>query len=106
MKTQILTLFTVLLFCLNAYAISLQEAKMQGKVGEQQNGYLGIVKASPEVNTLTKRVNDARRNSYQKIAKQNGIPLSEVANLAAKKAIAATKTGQFYQNKNGQWIRK
>ncbi|WP_298774103.1 YdbL family protein [uncultured Shewanella sp.] len=106
MKTRILTLLTVLLFSLNAFALSLQDAKMQGKVGEQQNGYLGVVKTSPEVNKLTKRVNDERRSSYQRIAKKNGIPLAEVANLAAKKAISATKKGQFYQNKKGNWVKK
>ncbi|MCL1123245.1 YdbL family protein [Shewanella surugensis] len=106
MKTQVLVFFTALLLSINAFAISLQDAKNQGMVGEQQNGYLGVVKASPEANKLINRVNAERRSSYQKIAKKNAITLNEVANLAAKKAISATKKGQFVKNKQGKWVRK
>lgn len=106
MKTKILIFFTALLLSINAFAISLQDAKNQGMLGEQLNGYLGVVKASPEANKLMTKVNGERRSYYQKIAKKNGITLNEVASLAAKKAISATKKGQFYQNKHGKWVRK
>lgn len=106
MKTKLLVLVTGLLLSLNAFAISLQDAKTQGLVGEQANGYLGIVKSSPDANALAKQVNSKRKAHYQKIAKKNGISVNEVAKLAAEKAMKATKKGQYIQSKNGKWIKK
>ena len=36
----------------SAWAISLDQAKQQGLVGEMPNGYLGVVVASSEVSSL------------------------------------------------------
>ena len=45
----------------------LQEAKAQGLVGEQLNGYLGIVTPSPtdELKDLVKKVNAERKELYE-----------------------------------------
>ncbi|AQS36695.1 hypothetical protein Sps_01529 [Shewanella psychrophila] len=106
MKTKLLVLAAGLLLSLNAFAISLHDAKSQGLVGEQTNGYLGIVKSSPDASALAKQVNAKRKSHYQKIAKKNGISVAEVSKMAAEKAMKATKKGQFIQSKSGKWIKK
>jgi len=58
----ILTFATLLLSLVftSAWAISLDDAKQQGMVGEQLNGYLGVVKSSSDVNALVKKINSKR----------------------------------------------
>ncbi|MGS0681432.1 YdbL family protein [Shewanella sp. 125m-7] len=106
MKSKLLVLFTSLLLSFNAFAISLQDAKVQGLVGEQLNGYLGVVKSSSAANAVASEVNAKRKSYYEKIAKQNNISVSDVAKLAAEKAIEATKTGHYIQNSSGKWVKK
>ncbi|GIU07733.1 MULTISPECIES: YdbL family protein [unclassified Shewanella] len=106
MKSKLLILFAALLLSFNAFAISLQDAKAQGLVGEQLNGYLGVVKSSAEAKSVVSSVNAKRKAHYEKIAKKNSITVSDVAKLAAEKAIQATKKGHYIQNKSGKWVKK
>ena len=101
-----------LLFCLMllpaAYAATLQDAKAQGLVGEQRDGYVGLVVANApaDIVALVRDVNNQRRQLYQQIAQQNGIPVEQVAALAYEKAVTATQSGHFIQNASGAWVRK
>ncbi|WP_419149023.1 YdbL family protein [Pseudoalteromonas 'SMAR'] len=88
-----------------ALAMSLDSAKSQGLVGETMSGYLGVVKASPEVQQLVDEVNAKRKEKYQQLAKQNGITLAQVEALAAKKAYTKTQAGHYIQV-NGRWVKK
>ncbi|OIN16172.1 YdbL family protein [Shewanella indica] len=106
MKTKLMTLTAALLMSFCVFAIGLQDAKSQGLVGEQQNGYLGVVKSSAEVSALVKDVNAKRRAHYEKIARQNGISVDDVAKLAGAKAIAAADKGHIVQDASGKWVRK
>ncbi|MBW8183780.1 YdbL family protein [Shewanella nanhaiensis] len=106
MKTKLLVLAAGLLLSLNTFAISLQDAKSQGLVGEQPNGYLGVIKSDPQATAVAKEVNAKRKAHYEKIARKNGISASEVAKLAAEKAMKATKRGQYIKSSNGKWIKK
>ena len=75
-----LLLIALLAFSPAAWAITLQEAKQQGVVGEQRDGYLGVVNSavSAEVQALIDQVNRERRERYQQIAQQNGISVAQV----------------------------
>ncbi|MCG9696818.1 YdbL family protein [Shewanella sp. Isolate11] len=106
MKHKLLLLVTALVFSFNAFAISLHDAKSQGLVGEQTDGYLGVVVNSSEAQALAKSVNSKRRAHYEKIAKKNGISVDDVAKLAAQKAIEATAQGEYIQTPQGKWIKK
>ncbi|MFT4862982.1 MAG: hypothetical protein ACI95C_002206 [Pseudohongiellaceae bacterium] len=105
-------LLTSLLFCAYltqpAFALTLPEAKEQGSVGEQRDGYLGLVTASvsAEVRAMVESVNNQRRERYQQIAQQNGIEVRQVAALAYGKAVEATQPGHFIQDSGGAWVRK
>ncbi|ABZ76997.1 conserved hypothetical protein [Shewanella halifaxensis HAW-EB4] len=106
MKSKLLVLVASLILSFNAFAISLQDAKAQGLVGEQINGYLGVVQNSAEAKAVASSVNTKRKAHYEKIAKQNSISVSDVAKLAAERAIQATKKGHYIQSKSGKWIKK
>ncbi|HEX5677541.1 MAG TPA: YdbL family protein [Alcanivorax sp.] len=100
-------LFAVtVLFAGAAFALGLDSAKSQGLVGEQPNGYLGVVKATPEAVELASEINEKRRQAYQRIARENGISLEQVANLAGQKAIEKTPSGEYVKTPTGQWVIK
>lgn len=84
---------------------ALGAAKTQGLVGEQPNGYLGVVASSPQANEIAELINKARKAEYQKLATKNGIQLSDVEAMAGQKAIEKTEAGQFIYLK-GQWQKK
>jgi len=91
-----------------AFAQSLDEAKATGLIGEKRDGYIGLVQGSapPAVVSLVEDVNRQRRERYQQIARENGISVDQVAQLAFNKAVEATRSGHFLEDANGRWVRK
>ena len=89
-----------------AFAMSVEEAKTKGLVGERANGYLGVVNpGSQEAQSLTNEVNTKRRQAYEDIAARNRTQLEAVEALAGEKAIQNTKPGHFVEGPGG-WTRK
>lgn len=84
---------------------ALPAAKSAGQLGEQADGYLGVVQPGGQAADIARLINQARRAEYQKLATQNGIRLSDVEALAGKKAVEKTPAGQFIRI-DGQWRRK
>lgn len=106
------TLLLALTLSLPAYALTLNQAmsalgdaKASGQLGEQANGYLGVVRPGGQADEIARLINQARRAEYQKVAQDNGISLSDVEAIAGKKAIDRTPAGQFIQL-GGQWVKK
>jgi uncharacterized protein len=101
-------LLGVLWLPLPSWGLTLEEAKAQGVVGEQPNGYLGIVQpgASAEVQALVNDVNQKRRQMYGDIARRNSTKLEAVEMLAGKTAIDNTRPGNFVRSPSGQWVKK
>jgi uncharacterized protein len=91
-----------------SWSLTLEEAKAQGMVGEQPNGYLGIVQpgASAEVQALVNNVNQKRRQTYEDIARRNSTKLEAVEMLAGKTAIDNTRPGNLVRSPSGQWVKK
>jgi len=83
----------------------LPTAKAQGLVGEQPDGYLGVVKAQGDMAALVQLINHARRNEYQKLATANGLQLADVEIMAGQKALNKTQSGHFIL-RDGQWVKK
>ena len=96
---------TVLAMDLNGAMSNLTEAKTSGLLGEQPNGYLGVVNPQGSAAEIARLINDARRTEYQRLAKDNNIQLSDVETMAGKKALEKTPTGQYIQL-NGKWLKK
>ncbi len=111
---------TFKLFCLSlllsvslpVFAMNLQQAmsalpnaKAQGMVGEQLNGYLGVVQESADAQSIVKLINDARRAEYTRLAKDNNIAVADVEALAGQKAVERTQRGHYILL-DGQWLQK
>ena len=96
------------MLALPVHADPLSDAKEAGAIGEQADGYLGIVQppGSPDIRALVEDINGRRRTQYRGIAQRNGIELAAVEVLAAEKAINRTPAGQFIQLPDGSWRRK
>lgn len=90
-----------------ARATELAEVKASGLVGEQIDGYLGLVTpdASAEVRALVNSINAQRQAEYQRIAAKNGVPAVDVARLTAQKVIGQAAPGHFVQTPSG-WQRR
>jgi len=105
MKIRLFIGVTAILFSSLVFALSLDEAKQNGLVGEQQDGYLGLVVQDKEAMKLVTEVNTLRKAKYAELATKNGITLQQVEKLAAKKAYQKTDSGHYLKS-NGQWIKK
>lgn len=90
----------------HAQVTSLNDAKAQGLVGEQLDGYLGVVSDAPGVQRLVDDINLQRRQLYRDIARKNGAPLNAVEKLAGQKAIERAASGEIVQSPSGGWVRK
>ncbi|MDX1392485.1 MAG: YdbL family protein [Rheinheimera sp.] len=111
-KVKLLLLPLLFALSLPVLAMTLQQAmaalgpaKEQGLVGEQANGYLGVVQNSAEAADIVKLINDARRAEYVRLAQQNNIAVADVEALAGKKALERTSAGHFILL-DGNWVRK
>ena len=107
MKQIVATLLLVLALQ-NAWAIDIDDAKSQGLVGEATNGYLAAVKspASTEVKALISEVNAKRTAQFEKAAAKTGASVEQVQYRFYELAVQRTKSGNFYQDQNGNWKKK
>lgn len=88
------------------FALTLSEARQQGRVGETLNGYLAPLKQDKETLALVDSINAKRTESYQQLADSNHIPVDEVAKMAGQKLVARAQPGEFVQGINGKWLKK
>ena len=72
----------VLAMNLNDAMSNLSPAKAAGLLGEQPNGYLGVVTPLGNAAEVARLINEARRAEYQRLAKDNNIQLSDVETMA------------------------
>lgn len=109
MKTLIkASVLGLLLMMHGAFAADLATAKQQGWVGEQNNGYLGLVRsgAPADVQALVTDVNSRRKAQFTQIATKNGIAEAEAAKVFAREAAERTSPGNYIQNPAGGWVKK
>ena len=85
------------------FSANLNLAKVEGLVGETDHGYVATVGTqSVEAKKLVEKINEKRKARYQRIAEDNGVGLSIVAQQAGKKLIARTPKGQYIRI-SGDW---
>ncbi|QTH71317.1 YdbL family protein [Pseudoalteromonas xiamenensis] len=104
-KTSAMTMIA-LAFSASVFAMSLQDAKDQGLVGELRNGYLGVAVSSQEVESLVKDINQKRKIAYADIAERNNLTLDQVAARAGIKNLERTQVGLLVENAQGQLVKK
>lgn len=102
--------YGILLGCLllapAVMAVTLDDARQQGRVGETLNGYIAAVQQDAETLTLVKQINDGRMRQYQLLAQQNNMNTRDVASLAGVKLVERAKSGEYVRGINGQWLKK
>lgn len=91
---------------LPALALDLHEARRSGQVGEQNDGYVRALQASPAVNALVQDVNSKRQQEYARIAVSKGQSAAVVAKLAAEQIAKGLEAGAQYQDANGAWQKR
>jgi uncharacterized protein YdbL (DUF1318 family) len=90
-----------------AYAMQDAAAQLRasGQVGEQSDGYLGLVGSAPaDVRAQMEQVNIQRRAAYTQLATQRGATIEEVAAATACQLFAGrVGAGQYYRLPDGVW---
>jgi uncharacterized protein YdbL (DUF1318 family) len=84
------------------------QLRASGHVGEQADGYLGLVDAAPaDVRAQMEQVNIQRRAAYTQLAAQRNATIEEVAAATACQ-LFGTRVGpdQYYRLPDGVWRRR
>lgn len=89
-----------------AYAVTLDEARAQGLIGEKPDGLVASVSSntSSEIAALVASINSARLNSYRQLATKDGAPLEAVQAIAGEKLVSkARENGWYVMDASGRW---
>jgi len=112
-KNWITNVFLALLISMMAVSIAsaaspLTQPKADGLIGEQANGYIGLVQQNvpADIKKLVNDVNAKRRAGYQQIAKKEGTSLAEVERVGGNTAIGKTLKGNYIRDASGVWRKK
>lgn len=99
-------ILAALLTSFSAWALDLETAKSKGLVGEQSNGYLGLVVTNAEAAKLINEINSKRKQKYSEIAAKQKTALANIENIAGSKLIErAQQDKEYYQTADGKWTR-
>ena len=86
----------------------LKELKMQGIIGENNRGYVDLLKENPVAKALVEKENKDRRVIYSAIAEQNNLAgaLRTIEGVFAQVQRDKAASGEKIQNENGEWTTK
>jgi len=104
----LLTLAVLVGGATHAFAGALDDAKDAGQIGERLDGFVAAVtpNPAPAIVKLVDQINRKRQAAYEEIASQEGVPVEQVAALAAEKIKAQAPAGHYFMNSDGQWEQK
>lgn len=89
-----------------AHALTIDEAKKQGRVGETLSGYLAAVKQDAETLAFVEKINAGRTEKYKEIAIKNNTKVDDVARMTGEKLVARAVAGEYVRGINGMWVKK
>lgn len=79
-------------------------ARSAGQVGEQPDGYLGVVGGgSAELRALVSSINIQRKSAYTQKAQASGATVEQLAFTSGCNLIAQTQPGEKYKAPDGSW---
>ncbi|MBD8618560.1 hypothetical protein C8J42_104176 [Sphingomonas sp. PP-CE-1A-559] len=79
-------------------------ARAGGEVGEQPDGYLGLVgAASGDLRALVNNINIQRKSAYTAKAQASGATVEQLAFTSGCNLIMQTNPGEKYKTPNGVW---
>lgn len=89
-------------------AHNVQSLKTQGLIGEMANGYLGWVHepASDELKAYVAAVNQKRLLMYKQIAQLHQLPLQQVELVAGNWRMHQTRSNDYMNTGDHNWILK
>ena len=97
----------------SAYAQSaksvIDAAKARGEVGEQIDGYLGVVagkSASTAVQSAVREINIGRKQVYSQRARQENVSVDAIAASTGVKQLQKARPGETVRDASGQWRKK
>ena len=81
---------------------------MQGIVGEQGDGYLGLVTgdASAAIKAAVAEINAGRAGVYSSAAAKSGTSPAAAGEAAAQVIFGKLPAGQYYKPLGGSWTKK
>ncbi len=81
-------------------------AKAQGAIGEQADGFLGVVSdAGPAVRAAMAEINAGRAQAYRDAAARSGVSPDAAGQATARQLEGRLGPGQFFRTAGGQWVR-
>lgn len=103
-----LLILSAILVPLPAAAGPLDGPKGAGQVGEQADGYAGLVTSSvpAAVRRMVEEINLKRREQYRAIAKKNGTSLKAVEQVFGERLVGRAAPGEYIRQADGRWVRK
>ena len=108
----ITNVFLALLISMMAVSVAeaspLTKPKADGLIGEQADGYVGLVRQDvpADIRKLVNDVNAKRKAGYQKIAAKEGTSLKDVEKVGGNTAIEKTLKGNYIRDASGAWRKK
>jgi uncharacterized protein YdbL (DUF1318 family) len=87
---------------------TVEAAKAAGTVGEQADGYLGLVKGSADAATTAavNAINAGRRDVYSQTATKTGVTPDAAGQATGAQLIEKLPAGQFFKPLAGSWTKK
>lgn len=85
---------------------AVEQARAQGLVGEQADGYLGFAKSpSGDLKSRVDAINIKRRAFYTDLAAKRGVTVQEVGAATACELFQnRIAPGEAYRTEGGQWV--
>lgn len=81
-----------------------QAARTAGQIGEQPDGYLGVVgTGSAELRAMINNINIQRKAAYTQQSAQSGSTVDQFAVTSGCNLIARTVPGEKYKAPDGSW---
>ena len=87
----------------------IDQAKSQGVVGEQADGYVGFRTASsdPALRAAVDATNAGRRQAYARSASEAGTTADVAgARMFEGQLLPRISSGQWYRNAQGRWVQR
>lgn len=87
----------------------IEDAKSKCVVGEQSDGYLGIVDsaaAGEAVKREVRSINQQRKAAFADLAARNGVTIEDAAALTGKRLVEGAPSGQCVQMPDGTWAKQ
>lgn len=89
------------------FALSLDQARAQGWVGESASGLLvARPGAAPSVQSFVNEINTGRMQEFQRGAQKTGVDTKTFQQRMGQRLIQRLKPGQWYQDEYGHWQQK